>query len=271
MDPFVELARFTIQYFTWHKQPPSRISDEIHQALSGQRAATFVSIHTLEGELRGCKGTLEPLHDTVEEEVISNAISACSRDPRFSPIQEDELDHLEIHVDVLSAMEPIRSPAELDVRQYGVLVSTPDGRRGVLLPDIEGIDTVEDQIAIACRKAGIQPRREILHHGTLHHGPTPLRKRTFLRLPRGDQRSLPAQLNGGNSFLSIASGGASGILAILSRVHFWSVNTAIAHPNSSTGTRFGHSRVDRFPVRRSWAGSESMPLRPQGLVPPRTK
>ena len=161
MDPFVELARFTIQYFTWHKQPPSRISDEIHQALSGQRAATFVSIHTLEGELRGCKGTLEPLHDTVEEEVISNAISACSRDPRFSPIQEDELDHLEIHVDVLSAMEPIRSPAELDVRQYGVLVSTPDGRRGVLLPDIEGIDTVEDQIAIACRKAGIQPRREV--------------------------------------------------------------------------------------------------------------
>lgn len=160
MDPFVALARLTIHHFTRDKQPPSRIPDEIHQALSGQRAATFVSIHTPEGELRGCKGTLEPWHDTVEAEVISNAISACSRDPRFSPVREEELDRLEIHVDVLSAMEPIQGPGELDVKHYGVLVSTTDGRRGVLLPDIEGVDTVADQIAIACRKAGIHPHRE---------------------------------------------------------------------------------------------------------------
>lgn len=160
MDPFVELAKLTIHHFTRYKKPPSEIPEEIQRALAGQRAATFVSIHTLDGELRGCKGTLEPGHAAVQEEVISNAISACSRDTRFPPVREEELDNLEIHVDVLSATEPILGPAELDIKRYGVLVSTPDGRRGVLLPDIETIDTVEDQIAIACRKAGINPHRE---------------------------------------------------------------------------------------------------------------
>ena len=160
MNPFVELARLTIQHFTRYHVPPSKIPEEIRKALSGQRAATFVSLHTLDGELRGCKGTLEPWQDSVEQEVISNAISACSRDSRFSPIREDELDNLEINVDVLSPMESIQGASELDVKRYGVLVSTPDGRRGLLLPDIETIETVEDQIAIACRKAGINPRRE---------------------------------------------------------------------------------------------------------------
>ena len=160
MDPFVELARLSIHHFTRHKTALSVIPEEIHTALAGLRAATFVSIHTLAGELRGCKGTLEPWRSSVQEEIIHNAISACSRDPRFPPIRADELDYLEIHVDVLSALEPIQGPSDLDVRRYGVLVSTPDGRRGVLLPDIETIDTVKDQITIACRKAGINPGRE---------------------------------------------------------------------------------------------------------------
>lgn len=160
MDPYVELARLTVQHFTRHGTPPKEIPDGIHQALLGQRAATFVSLHTLDGELRGCKGTLEPWHDSVEAEVIHNAISACSRDTRFPPVRAEELDHLEIHVDVLSPMEAIAGPSELDVKRYGVLITAPDGRRGVLLPDLETIDTVEGQIAIACRKAGIDPRRE---------------------------------------------------------------------------------------------------------------
>lgn len=160
MDPFVELAKLTVHHFTRHKSAPTDIPVEIHRALAGQRAATFVSLHTLDGELRGCKGTLEPWHETVEAEVIHNAISACSRDSRFPPVRPEELDNLEIHVDVLSPMESIQSPSQLDVKKFGVLVSTADGRRGVLLPDIETIDTVEDQIAIACRKAGINPRRE---------------------------------------------------------------------------------------------------------------
>ena len=160
MDPYVELARLTIDHFTRFGKPLAEIPGEIHQALEGQQAATFVSIHTLDGELRGCKGTLEPWRATVEEEIIHNAISACSRDTRFPPVRVEELGDLEVHVDVLSPLEPIQGPAELDVKRYGVLVSVPDGRRGVLLPDLETIDTVEDQIAIACRKAGINPRRE---------------------------------------------------------------------------------------------------------------
>jgi AmmeMemoRadiSam system protein A len=160
MDPFVELARLTIHHFTQDKKPPAKIPEELRQALTGQRAATFVSLHTREGELRGCKGTLEPRHASVAEEVISNAISACSMDTRFPPVQKAELADLEIHVDVLSPLEAIKNADSLDVKRYGLVVSTPDGRRGVLLPDIESVDTVEDQIAIACRKAGIHPRRE---------------------------------------------------------------------------------------------------------------
>lgn len=160
MDPCVELARLTIHHYVRHGTPPAEIPAELREALAGERAATFVSLHTRGGDLRGCKGTLEPWRDTIEEEIVHNAISACARDTRFLPVRPEELDGLEIHVDVLSPMEPIQGPAELDVRKYGVLVSTPDGRRGVLLPDIETIDTVEDQIAIACRKAGIDPRRE---------------------------------------------------------------------------------------------------------------
>lgn len=160
MDPFVALARFTIHHFTGHQRPPTQIPEEIRRALAGQRAATFVSLHTLDGELRGCMGTLEPRCASVEEEVIQNAVSACSKDRRFPPVRPQELDQLEIHVDVLSPLEPVQGPSELDAKRYGVLVSTSDGRRGVLLPDLGTIDTVEDQIAIACRKAGIDPRRE---------------------------------------------------------------------------------------------------------------
>ncbi len=160
MDPYVELARLVIEHHTRFGRLPHEIPEALRLALAGQRAATFVSIHTLDGELRGCKGTLEPWHESVLDEVISNAVSACSRDTRFPPVRAEELGNLEIHVDVLSPMEPIASAAELDVRRYGVLVSTPDGRRGVLLPDLETINTVEDQIAIACRKAGIHPKRE---------------------------------------------------------------------------------------------------------------
>lgn len=160
MDPLVELARLIIHHFTHYRKPPTKIPEEIQQALEGQRAAIFVSLHTLAGELRGCKGTLEPRQPCLEEEVVSNAISACSRDSRFPPVRAEELDHLEILVDVLSSLEPIQGPSDLDVKRYGVVVSTPDGRRGVLLPDIETIDTVEEQIAIACRKAGIDRRRE---------------------------------------------------------------------------------------------------------------
>lgn len=116
-------------------------------------AGVFVSIHE-EGRLRGCIGTISACTDSIAEEIIDNAISASTRDPRFHKIKVSELDRLEITVDVLGAAEPVSSPDQLDVRRYGVIV-TKGRRRGLLLPDLEGVDTVEDQIRIAREKAGI--------------------------------------------------------------------------------------------------------------------
>ena len=104
--------------------------------------------------MRGCIGTIAPVRSTLAEEIIENAISASTRDPRFIPVTVDELDRLEYSVDVLSPAEPIDSPEQLDVKRYGVIV-TNGGRRGLLLPNLDTIDTVEEQISIAKRKAGI--------------------------------------------------------------------------------------------------------------------
>ena len=134
-----------------------------------KRAGAFVSIHK-QGSLRGCIGTILPTEDNVAAEIIQNAISASSFDPRFDPITADELKYLEINVDVLGEPEDIDSPSQLDVKRYGVIVSS-GGKRGLLLPDLEGVDTVEDQIDIARRKAGIRPgerlklqRFEVVRH-----------------------------------------------------------------------------------------------------------
>jgi len=159
MDPYVALARLSIHHWVRHHAPLREVPEDVAAALVGQRAAVFVSLHTLDGELRGCMGTLQPIHDHIFEEIIANATTACARDPRFPPVRATDLDHLDIKVDVLSEMEPTER-AHMDPRRYGVLVSAPDGRRGVLLPDLEGVDTVDEQIASACRKAGIDPVRD---------------------------------------------------------------------------------------------------------------
>lgn len=126
-------------------------------ALLRERAACFVSIKTEEGDLRGCIGTIEPLKETLAEELIANAVSAATRDPRFPPVAPAELEHLRYSVDVLSEPEPARFE-ELDPALYGVIVEDQAGlRRGLLLPDIEGIETATLQVEIAMRKAGIAP------------------------------------------------------------------------------------------------------------------
>ena len=107
------------------------------------------------GKLRGCIGTLAATRKNVAEEILQNAVSACSRDPRFPPVAEAELPGLEISVDVLGELEPIESPDQLDVKRYGVVVSHAY-KRGLLLPNLEGVDTVEEQIAIARQKGGIR-------------------------------------------------------------------------------------------------------------------
>ncbi len=116
-------------------------------------AGVFVSIHK-EGMLRGCIGTTEPTEKRAADEIVSNAVSAAERDPRFDPVEALELDLLDYSVDILSLSEPVLSEDRLDPRVYGVIVSK-GGRKGLLLPDLPGVDTVEEQLRIAKQKAGI--------------------------------------------------------------------------------------------------------------------
>jgi AmmeMemoRadiSam system protein A/AmmeMemoRadiSam system protein B len=153
------LARHVIETFvtTGEVIPvPENLSE-----LLNQRAACFVSIKTLDGDLRGCIGTIEPEKNTLAEELIANAISAATRDPRFPPVPADELPNLKYSVDVLSQPELVRLE-DLDPRVYGVIVEDEDGgRRGLLLPNLKGIDTAAKQVEIASRKAGIPPGAEV--------------------------------------------------------------------------------------------------------------
>lgn len=157
-DAYVRLARKTIETFvrTGNKiEMPKEAPEEVRN----RRAGVFVSIKE-DGRLRGCIGTIQPVESSIGEEIISNAISAASRDYRFSPIEPEELDKLIISVDVLGDTEKIDTQEELDVKRYGVIV-TKGRKRGLLLPNLEGVDTVEDQIAIAKRKAGIREEEAV--------------------------------------------------------------------------------------------------------------
>ena len=120
------------------------------------RAGCFVSIKTRAGDLRGCIGTIDPVKDSLAEEIIANALGAATRDPRFPPVRADELPNLKYSVDVLSAPEPC-TLADLDPKTYGVIVEDESGRRGLLLPNLEGIKAAAEQVQIASRKAGIVP------------------------------------------------------------------------------------------------------------------
>ena len=153
------LARRTIEtYITTSKMidPPDDLPDFFNA-----RAACFVSIKTREGDLRGCIGTVEPAQDTLAEEIIVNAISAATCDPRFTPVGADELPGLKYSVDVLSPPEPCRLD-DLDPKIYGVIVEDEAGfHRGLLLPNLLGVETVEQQVDIAAHKAGIAPGADV--------------------------------------------------------------------------------------------------------------
>ncbi len=156
-DAWVRLARAEVEAWIRERrriEPPSDLPAE----MLSSKAGVFVSLHK-DGRLRGCIGTIEPARCCVAEEIIENAISASSRDPRFSPVRKDELDSLEISVDVLAPPEKIASKDELDVRRYGVIV-TKGRNRGLLLPNLDGVDTVDEQVSIALRKAGLSEREK---------------------------------------------------------------------------------------------------------------
>ena len=157
-DDYVRLARKSLESYIL-RRTTIPVPDGLPAEMLERRAGAFVSIHKA-GRLRGCIGTILPTMDSVAEEIIQNAISASTRDSRFEPITADELPLLDINVDVLGEPEDIDSPDQLDVKKYGVIVSC-GARRGLLLPDLDGVDTVEEQIDIARRKGGIREDEEI--------------------------------------------------------------------------------------------------------------
>ncbi len=151
-DEYVKLAKKSLESYILRGKVLDMPAD-LPKELVSKQAGAFVSIHKA-GRLRGCIGTILPTTECVAAEIIQNAISASTRDTRFNPISPEELPDLEINVDVLSEPEPISSPDELDVKRYGVIVSNGN-RRGLLLPDLDGVDSVAQQISIARQKGGI--------------------------------------------------------------------------------------------------------------------
>ena len=152
IDPHVALARLSVETFV-NEHRVADVPADVPQELLDARAGAFVSLHAY-GDLRGCIGTISATCANIAEEIIQNGISACSRDYRFHPVRPDELDYLEYSVDVLGKAEPIDSPDQLDPARYGVIV-TKGWARGLLLPNLDGVDTVDVQLAIAKQKAGI--------------------------------------------------------------------------------------------------------------------
>ena len=160
--PLVKLARETIEDYVRNRRvPPSPPEDELSSEMK-QQGGVFVSIKK-KGQLRGCIGTIEPRQTNVAEEVIENAVSAATRDPRFPPIGPEELKDLEISVDVLTTPEPIESLDQLDPKRYGLIVQSLANplKRGLLLPDLPSIRTAEEQFHhTKVYKAGIADEDE---------------------------------------------------------------------------------------------------------------
>jgi len=156
-DEYVVLARETLEKYVKHNITMTP-NQNIYRELLKKTAGVFVSIKK-HGELRGCIGTIYPTTDSIAEEIIQNAIQAGMDDPRFYPVAEEELDKLTYTVDILDKPQKIQGLHDLDVEKYGVIV-TKGAKSGLLLPNLEGVDSVEEQVRIALQKAGIRPDDE---------------------------------------------------------------------------------------------------------------
>lgn len=152
MDRYVKLAKESLEYYVKNGSNYGDLRDLPAEMLENQRGI-FVSLKK-DGNLRGCIGTIEPSRENIAKEIIQNAVWAGVQDPRFDPVTEDELEQLVYSVDVLYPPEEITSKEELNVSKYGVIVSMGQ-RHGLLLPNLEGVDSVEQQIEISLMKAGI--------------------------------------------------------------------------------------------------------------------
>lgn len=163
MHPLVKLAKFAVENYINEGKVISPFPDIPSEFLE-RKSGTFVTIEK-DKKLRGCIGTYIPTQDNIAKEVIQNAISAATQDPRFPPISKEELPELSYIVYILYPPELVTNLSKLDPKKYGVIVKTiPKGgktqKSALLLPDLEGIDTVEDQLSIVCQKGGIDPATE---------------------------------------------------------------------------------------------------------------
>lgn len=160
MNIYTDLAKKTIEKYAREEKLPE--TKNLAKDLLTKRAGCFVSIHGKNDELRGCIGTIVPVYKNLGSEIIANAIEAGFRDLRFSPIKKEELKNLKYSVDVLGEPEKIDSEKKLDPKKFGVIVKSTDGRTGLLLPNLDGVSTIEKQIDIACEKAGIIKNEKVL-------------------------------------------------------------------------------------------------------------
>jgi len=157
-NSYINLAKQAIETYV----KTGKIIDvpkDLPEEFYSRQAGVFVTIKKGK-ELKGCIGTYLPTRKNIAEEIISNAISSCSQDYRFLPVNKEELSELNYEVSILSEPEQIKEIKELDAKKYGVLVKTQDGRSGLLLPDLEGVDTPHQQISIACQKAKINSEKD---------------------------------------------------------------------------------------------------------------
>lgn len=157
-DEYVKLARKSVEAYVLFGERIG-IPDNLTLEMIKKRSGVFVSLKK-QGQLRGCIGTISPATENIAREIIDNAISSAAHDTRFNPVTIDELSELVYNVDVLGEVENIKSETDLDVRRYGVIVISGN-KRGLLLPNLDGIDSVEQQITIARKKAGIRDFEKI--------------------------------------------------------------------------------------------------------------
>jgi len=164
-DAYIKLARYSLEEYVRKGRRVKAVEDlppDLRGDLPGQllhsRAGAFVSLK-IAGKLRGCIGTISPTRLSLLAEILQNTISAATEDPRFDPVEKQELSRITISVDVLGKPEPIRGMEQLDVSRYGLIVSC-GRRRGLLLPDLEGVESPERQVEIALQKAGIHQNED---------------------------------------------------------------------------------------------------------------
>lgn len=160
MDPYIDLAKQAVEAYIKNKawlSVPSALPEEMLK----NQAGVFVSLHLKDNSLRGCIGTFIPTQENIAQEIIQNAIAAATQDPRFPPIKSEELSKIVYNVDILSASKSVSKDKLVDPKKYGLIVSAKDQRKGLLLPDLPGVDTIEEQIKICRLKAGINPQEPV--------------------------------------------------------------------------------------------------------------